>query len=174
MTGGCRNDGGDAGTTGGMPERRGGCRNDGGDAGTTGGMPERRERCRNDGSDAGMTGAMPERRERCRNDGGMTSSLQGGDDVAHLSGRRATRSSSFITPARNPAMIRAFRGWTCQYSLHRLDRDGTACEARSSPRSVSAHSPPRSHQPSCQTFHFPPYRRATPRICSTTSTGSSG
>ena len=58
-----------------------GCRNDGGE-------PERGEGRRNDGRGAGMTG-------------GMTSSLLGRDDVAHLSERWATRSSSFVIPARN-------------------------------------------------------------------------
>ena len=105
--------------------------------------------------------------------GRMTTSLRGRDDVAHFLERWATRSSSFIISAGNPGMIHAFGGWTCQLSHHRLDGDAAACEARSSPRSVSGHSPPRSHQPSCRTFHFPPCRRATPKTCSTTSTGSS-
>ena len=134
------------------------------------GVPEWPEGCRNGRRGAGMTrgtrdAGMPE---------GMTSSLQGRDDVAHFLERWATRSSLFIIPAADSGMIHEFGGWTCQLSHHRLDRDGAACEARSSPRSVSGHSPPRSHQPSCRTFHFPPCRRATPKTCSTTSTGSSG
>ena len=35
---------------------------------------------------------------------GMTSSLQGQDDVGHLSERWPTRSPSFVIPARNPGM----------------------------------------------------------------------
>ena len=50
--------------------------------------------CRNDGGGAGVTG-------------GMTSSLPGRDDVAHLSERWATRSSPFVIPARTSRMTHA-------------------------------------------------------------------
>ena len=53
-----------------------------------------REGSRNDGGGAGVTG-------------GMTSSLPGRDDVAHLLERWATRSSPFVIPARTSRMTHA-------------------------------------------------------------------
>ena len=37
-------------------------------------------------------------------------------------------------------------------------------------RSINSHAPPKNHRPVCRICHVLTYRRATPRICSTTAT----
>ena len=83
----------DAGTTEGKPEGWEGSRNDGGEAGMTEGKPEGWEGSRNDGREAGRV------RGGAGMTGGMTASLQGRDEVAHLPEGWATRSFSFVIPA---------------------------------------------------------------------------